>query len=165
MSNCCGNYFRHHCSLWVKRNTVLWEAWFRKCSYTGECWEILGITQSKFDECRSDGFSLAYNRPTDVKQWTPNLTFRGVGNEIMLWNKVMKELKLKHYAEPFKEIPFENFIQTPIGLMQKTMVKIPDISFVIEGQKRNQQMPTCQKISVKLWSRFQSGMKLCMKVS
>ena len=38
-----------------------------------------------------------------------------------LWNKVMKEVKLGRYAGPFKEenIPFLNFIQSPIGLVPK----------------------------------------------
>ena len=31
----------------------------------------------------------------------------------------MKEVKLKRYAGPFKEIPFDNFIQSPIGLVPK----------------------------------------------
>ena len=31
----------------------------------------------------------------------------------------MKEVKLKRYAGPFKQIPFENYIQSPIGLVPK----------------------------------------------
>ena len=31
----------------------------------------------------------------------------------------MKEVEAKHYAGPFKTIPFENFIQSPIGLVPK----------------------------------------------
>ena len=31
----------------------------------------------------------------------------------------MKEVKLKRYAGPFKTVPFENFIQSPIGLVPK----------------------------------------------
>ena len=31
----------------------------------------------------------------------------------------MKEVKAKHFARPFKEIPFKNFIQSPIGLVPK----------------------------------------------
>ena len=42
------------------------------------------------------------------------------GDEIDLWNKVMKEVKLKRYAGPFTEIPFEDdYIQSPIGLVPK----------------------------------------------
>ena len=31
----------------------------------------------------------------------------------------MKEVNLKRYARPFKKIPFENFIQSPISLVPK----------------------------------------------
>ena len=47
-----------------------------------------------------------------------------MGDEIDLWNKVMKEVKLKRYAGPFNEIPFEDdFIQSPIGLVPKDQGK------------------------------------------
>ena len=44
-----------------------------------------------------NGFDLGYEGPQDVKLESPNLRFR-VGDEIDLWNKVMKEVKLKRYA-------------------------------------------------------------------
>ena len=37
----------------------------------------------------------------------------------MLWNKVMKEVKAKRYAGPFTKIPFDHYIQSPIGLVPK----------------------------------------------
>ena len=36
-----------------------------------------------------------------------------------LWNKVMKGVNLKRYAGPFDSIPFENYVQSPIGLIPK----------------------------------------------
>ena len=36
-----------------------------------------------------------------------------------LWIKIMKEVKLKWFVGPFKEIPFEFYIQSPIGLVPK----------------------------------------------
>ena len=41
------------------------------------------------------------------------------GSEIEPWNKVMKEVKLKHFVGPFENIPFEFYIQSPIGLVPK----------------------------------------------
>ena len=32
----------------------------------------------------------------------------------------MKEVKAKRFAGPFKNIPFENYIQSPIGLVPKS---------------------------------------------
>ena len=42
-----------------------------------------------------------------------------MGDKHDLWEKIMKEIKLKRYAGPFDEVPFDNFIQSPIGLVQK----------------------------------------------
>ena len=50
--------------------------------------------------------------------FSPNLKLR-VGSQISLWNKIMKEVKLKRYAGPFKEPPFSEFIQSPVGLVPK----------------------------------------------
>ena len=65
------------------------------------------------------GFRIGYEGDREVKLTSKNLKFRGIGNERILWNKVMKEVKLKRYAGPFKEIPFEFYIQSPIGLVDK----------------------------------------------
>ena len=51
----------------------------------------------------------------------PNLKLT-VGNETILWNKVMKEVKAKRYAGPFTE----DFIQSPIGLVPKMVEGIVD---------------------------------------
>ena len=66
-----------------------------------------------------NGFSLGYEGPTKIQIQSPNLKFRGVGNKTILWNKVMKEVKLKRYAGPFKSPPFDFFIQSPIWLVPK----------------------------------------------
>ena len=63
-----------------------------------------------------EGFSIGYNGPQQVKQTAPYLKLN-VGSKVELWNKVMKEVKLKRYAGPFKNIPFENY--SPIGLVPK----------------------------------------------
>ena len=67
----------------------------------------------------SNGFSIGYQGPEDVKITSLNLKFREVGDPITLWNKVMKEVKAERYAGPFEEIPFSNYIQSPIGLVPK----------------------------------------------
>ena len=85
------------------------------------------LHQSGYDKRKSDylingfenGFSIGYDRPQDVQHRSPNLKFRGVGNKTILWNKVMKEVKLGCFPGPFKEIPFKNFIQSQIGLVPK----------------------------------------------
>ena len=64
----------------------------------------------------TNGFSIGYEGDPNVKLTAPNLRFR-IGNEKTLWNKVMKEVKAKRYAGPFDKIPFDTFIQSPIGLV------------------------------------------------
>ena len=66
----------------------------------------------------TNGFDLGYARPDDVKVTAPNLKLR-VGDETDLWNKVMKEVKVKCYAGPFSKIPFKTYIQSSIGLVPK----------------------------------------------
>ena len=43
----------------------------------------------------SNGFSIGYEGDMKVRQTAPNLKFRGVGDKLTLWKKVMKEVKLK----------------------------------------------------------------------
>ena len=37
-----------------------------------------------------------------------------------LWNKLIKEVRAKRVAGPFNEIPFDNYIQSPIGMVLKS---------------------------------------------
>ena len=86
--------------------------------------ELLAI--SGYDKKKSDflidgfkhGFSIGYSGSMKLKRTAPNLRLR-VGNETVLWNKVMKEVKLKRYAGPYAKPPFEFFVQSPIGLVPK----------------------------------------------
>ena len=66
----------------------------------------------------TEGFDLEYNGPMQRQDTAQNLPFH-VGDEHVLWDKVMKEVQLNRYAGPFEEIPFNNFIQSPIGLVPK----------------------------------------------
>ena len=67
----------------------------------------------------TNGFSIGYEGREDVKITSPNLKFRQVGDDVTLWNKVMKKVKAERYAGPFEKIPFDNYIQSPIGLVPK----------------------------------------------
>ena len=64
------------------------------------------------------GFSIGYEGDMKVQLNSPNLKFR-VGNLTILWNKVMKEVKLKRYAGSFDQILYQYYIQSPIGLVPK----------------------------------------------
>ena len=75
-------------------------------------------TQFLIDGFRN-GFDIGYRgKIRGVQRTAPNLKIR-VGSHIQLWNKVMKEVKLKRYAGPFRNPPYKDFIQSPIGLVPK----------------------------------------------
>ena len=87
-----------------------------------------------------NGFSIGYQGPANVQHRSKNLKFREVGNKTELWNKVMKEVKLKCYAGPFEDIPFDNFIQSSIGLVPKDNGKKYQINISLVVPQRAQQL-------------------------
>ena len=64
------------------------------------------------------GFDIGYNGPTERKSESANIPLK-IGSKEELWNKIMKEVKLKRVAGPFNTVPFDNYIQSPIGLVPK----------------------------------------------
>ena len=59
-----------------------------------------------------------YDSPKFRKDLSKNIPFT-IGNKTEMWNKIMKEVSLQRYARPFDSIPFEYYIQSPIGLVPK----------------------------------------------
>ena len=64
------------------------------------------------------GFKLNYQGNLRRKNRTRNIPFT-VGDKFQLWEKIQKEVSLGRFAGPFEEIPFEYYIQSPIGLVPK----------------------------------------------
>lgn len=67
-----------------------------------------------------NGFSIEYDGPRNIVRNSNNLKLR-VGSKVQLWNKVMKEVKEKRTAGPFKEsnFPLKFYQQSPLGLVPK----------------------------------------------
>ena len=67
-----------------------------------------------------DGFDLGYRGPENRQDLSKNIPFT-VGNPTEMWNKIMKEVKERHFPRPFKfeDLPFENYMQSPISLVPK----------------------------------------------
>ena len=86
------------------------------------------LTESQYDKDKTNylingfrcGFDIGYRGPKIRRDFSSNIPIR-VGSKVELWNKVMKEVKLKRYAGPFayEDIPFNNLMQSPIGLVPK----------------------------------------------
>ena len=69
-----------------------------------------------------NGFSIGYEGQREITQESSNIPFKqGVGNRMELWEKMMKETKMKRFAGPFskEDIPFDFYIQSPVGLVPK----------------------------------------------
>ena len=65
-----------------------------------------------------NGFDIGYRGPVDRRDISNNIPIT-IGSEREMWNKIMKEIRMKRYAGPFDEIPFTSYIQSPIGLVPK----------------------------------------------
>ena len=113
-----------------------------------------------------NGFSIGYEGPEDVKITSPNLKFREVGNPISLWNKVMKEVKEGRYAGPFEEIPFKNYIQSPIGLVPKDGGKATRLIFHLSYPRGNEKISvnanTPEEICKVNYPDFNEAVQLCI---
>ena len=66
----------------------------------------------------TDGFDICYRGPTDRQDRSANSPFR-IGKKFELWEKLMREVKLGRYAGPFEQIPFKEYMQSPIRLVLK----------------------------------------------
>ena len=101
------------------------------------------LEQSNYDQTETaflvngftHGFSLGYQGDRNVRMTARNLPLRGLGDKKTLWNKVMKEVKAKRFAGPFTEIPFHNYIQSPIGLVPKDNGKDVRLIFYLSHPK------------------------------
>ena len=72
------------------------------------------------EEGFTNGFDIGYEGPQTQQSEAENIPLKeGVGNETELWKKLMKEVKLGRVSGPYDKIPFENYIQSPIGLVPK----------------------------------------------
>ena len=131
------------------------------------------LEQSEYDPKETEflidgfknGFSIGYSGPPNVKVKAPNLKFREVGDPITLWNKVMKEVKERRYVGPFKEIPFEYFIQSPIGLVPKDGGKDTRLIFHLSyprGCKLSVNANTPEELCKVRYPDFNKAIQLCL---
>ena len=64
------------------------------------------------------GFDIEYAGPSKHSDTARNLPL-SIGSEEELWEKMIKEVKVNRFAGPFEEIPFDEYIQSPAGLVPK----------------------------------------------
>ena len=119
-------------------------------------------------ESFENGFDIGCRGDENVRLTAPNLKFREIGNKTMLWNKVIKEVKVKRFAGQFKleDIPFDSHIQSPIGLVPKDGGKDARLIFHLSyprktGNPLNANTPK-HLCSVK-YPDFNKAIQLCRK--
>ena len=89
------------------------------------------------------GFDIGFRgNIKNVRRTAPNLKLR-VGSEVILWNKIMKEVKLKRYAGPFCEVPFPEFIQSPVGLVPKDSGRDTRLIFHLSYPRDGESINSC----------------------
>ena len=66
----------------------------------------------------SKGFEIGYEGPQERQQYAKNLPIK-CGSAIQHRNKMVKDVNLRRFAGPYEEIPFDNFVQSPTGLVPK----------------------------------------------
>ena len=111
-----------------------------------------------------NGFLIGYTGRRDVKLTSGNLRLR-VGNHVILWNKIMKEVRLKHYVGPFETVPFQHYIQSPVGLVDKDHGRdtrlIFHLSFPRKGKLSWNANTPAELCSVK-YADFDQAIRLCL---
>ena len=76
----------------------------------------------------------------------------------------MKELKLGHFAGPFKEIPFDNYIQSPIGLVPKNDNDTRLIFHLSSPRNDSVNSNTPKELCTVKYKDLDNAIKLCLKV-
>ena len=112
----------------------------------------------------SKGFKLGYEGERKNIQRTANNLKISIGTKTDLWNKVMKEVEKKRYAGPFEQVPFSNYIQSPIGLVPKDNGKdtrlIFHLSYPRSGKSVNSETP--KEICKVKYPDFSDAVRLCI---
>ena len=132
------------------------------------------LRQSAYDPVESDfiisgfrdGFDLGYRGPEKVRYKSRNLPFEpGVGSQVELWNKIMKEVALGRYAGPYREIPFEYYIQSPIGLVPKDKNKTRLIFHLSHPRDtdRSVNYNTPEELTSVTYPDFEEAIRLCIQ--
>ena len=114
-----------------------------------------------------NSFDLGYHGQENVRINSPNLKLSGgLCNPTTLWNKVMKEVKLGRYAGPYESIPFDSYIQSPIGLVPKDGGADVRLIFHLSyprGTNKSVNANTPMSMSTTKYPDFSDAIKLCLR--
>ena len=137
------------------------------------------LTDSQYSEDETDflvdgfrnGFDIGNQGPVERQSRSENIPFT-VGNKEILWNKIMTEVKDGRMAGPFRDIPFNNYIQSPVGLVPKSgnrtrMIFHLSFNFGSESQEDEQSLNACtpKEICSVRYNDLDDAVQNCIVVS
>ena len=117
----------------------------------------------------TEGFDFSYRGPVNRRNVSANIPIR-IRSKVILWNKVMKEVRLGRYAGPFPDKPpFENFIQSPIGLVPKAggqtrLIFHLSYDFRMEEDERSFNYHTPQELCSVKYNDLDHAIDNCLKL-
>ena len=114
----------------------------------------------------TQGFDIGYKGKTDRRNTAKNIPLR-VGNKTILWNKLIKEVKLKRIAGPYDQVPYEHFIQSPIGLVPKAgnteqTRLIFHLSYDFNEEERSLNFYTPEEDCSVKYNDLESAVRMCL---
>ena len=106
----------------------------------------------------TNGFDIGYRGPIKgVRRFAPNLKLR-VGSKTILWNKMMKEVKLGCFAGPYEYSPLKIYTITSWTGPQRQRIRyMTDLSFVIPQKWILHQLRDAIRVVHGKISRFLGG--------
>ena len=121
---------------------------------------------SKLIQGLNEGFNIGYRGLLDRQDTSTNIPLR-VGTKTELWNKIMNEVELGCFAGPYDTIPFDNYMQSPVGLVPKANNKMRLIfhlsyDFGPNNQSLNYHTPA-EMCSVK-YKDLEYAVQVCLKL-
>ena len=114
------------------------------------------------------GFDLGYRGPEIRADVADNIPF-SVGVKFQMWEKIMTEVEMSCFAGPFKfgELPFKNYVQSPIGLVPKTGNKtrlIFHLSYQFKNGNPSINQCTPKELSSVKYNDLDKAIKDCLEL-
>ena len=92
----------------------LLETWLKQSGYDHKETEYL-VNGFRY------GFDLQYEGPVNRTDQARNIPLdKNIGSDVDVWEKMMKEVALGRFAGPYDQVPFDTYVQSPIGLVPKS---------------------------------------------